>query len=267
MSLIRDVKYKIALSLSDADLRNLCRVNREYANMCNDDSFWQMRLYQRYGKVCRGDCKRRYLYRLGLKAKLIVITAQEIPLINVEGEVNIDDADQYPIDLANIAANKVEQVGGVINPGDVIQDPLMYHLWRNGRAIEIVMDYTVDEDIYEIPRSFTYPQFPFDYWSEALPSANNRHLDIRMLDLLEPVSMEQGQPSALRLNFNGETYYLVELFDGYDGYRETVDRLSDIMADDDAMTDIPVPRYYTVIDDEHHLIMTPDQFRIYNQQL
>ena len=55
LSGIKDVDYIILQNLSDQDLGNFCRVNKEARKLCTDDTFWRNRTMKRFSSVISQD--------------------------------------------------------------------------------------------------------------------------------------------------------------------------------------------------------------------
>lgn len=81
--------FDILLSAEDKELSRLCRLNRHYRSICEDQRFWKDRTRLRYGSssLFKGSSTwRRFYQDLSQRALYMVLIANEIYLVN---DINI----------------------------------------------------------------------------------------------------------------------------------------------------------------------------------
>lgn len=163
---VRDLDIKIMNDLSDEDLHHFCQTNVQINNICNDDKFWQRRLYQRFGPVPLGDYnswKELYIYyminqKYGKYLGTVKTIAIEKPSLVTPGEY-YDWLNKYfkLIDLLYQIPDDYEDIFDMIR-GKVMNYPSLYFALIAYKKGYISLHYT---DLQKVDKYFEIPSGNF----------------------------------------------------------------------------------------------------------
>ena len=214
-----DVIRQASLELSPRDVLSLCLSKKSFAKaICNSDVFWRNKIIVDYPKQ---------VYPLSLyketpkKLYMMLTVNSKIIELDENGILKNEEYDISDIDALEIMAEKMTKFIGknIIINGQLLKRGDVLHLsWGNNYRNDdkflwdgekvVLLDYEND-DYGSVPKEFSFPEFPPEYFSDSI-SHNNivRLSDEKVNEVLKNFNIET-QTSFVTDRYN---QYLVKIY-------------------------------------------------------